>query len=143
MVTPDDLMRFGMIPELVGRLPVAVSVEPLDEAALRAILTAPRNALVRQYQRLFEMDQVDLVFTPDALDAAARLALQRETGARGLRSIIENVLLDVMYEIPSRPEIRKVVVNAAAIEGSGPPERYDAAGQAAPAARPDRLSDAA
>jgi len=142
MVTPDDLMRFGMIPELVGRLPVAVSVDPLDEAALRAILTEPRNALVRQYQRLFEMDQVELVFTPEALDAAAALAMQRETGARGLRSIIEGVLLDLMYEIPSRPDIRRVVVDQPAIEGQRHPEAFDAAGNPA-APRTDKLSDAA
>ena len=142
MVTPDDLMHFGMIPELVGRLPVAVSVDPLDQAALRAILTEPRNALVRQYQRLFEMDQVELAFTPEGLDAAARLALQRETGARGLRSIIESVLLDIMYEIPSRPDIRRVVVDQEAIEGLHPPAAFDASG--APAAeRPEKLSDAA
>jgi ATP-dependent Clp protease ATP-binding subunit ClpX len=143
MVTPDDLMRFGMIPELVGRLPVAVSVDPLDEKALRAILTEPRNSLVRQYARLFEMDQVELVFTPESLDAAAHLALERETGARGLRSIIERVLLDVMYEIPSRPEIRRVVVDAEAIEGSRPPARFDAAGRPADSPTPDSLSDAA
>jgi len=142
MVTPDDLMRFGMIPELVGRLPVAVSVDPLDQAALRAILTEPRNALVRQYQHLCEMDQVELVFTPEGLDAAARLALQRETGARGLRSIIENVLLDIMYEIPSRPDIRRVVVDEGAIEGVNPPAALDASGNPV-GARPERLSDAA
>ncbi|MCK5646470.1 MAG: ATP-dependent Clp protease ATP-binding subunit ClpX, partial [Anaerolineales bacterium] len=110
-VTPDDLMRFGMIPEIVGRLPVTASVNPLDIDDLRKILTEPKNALVRQYERLFEMDQVELVFTEDSLDAAAEMALERETGARGLRSIIEGALLDVMYEIPSRPEIRKVVVD--------------------------------
>src|SRR3990167_4183915 len=103
LINPDDLMHYGLIPELVGRLPVTVSVEPLDRAALRAILTEPRNALVRQYERLFEMDQVALQFTPAALDAAADLSMSRETGARGLRSIIESVLLDVRYEIPSRP----------------------------------------
>ncbi len=127
-LTPDDLMRYGMIPELVGRLPVVVTVDPLDHKALRAILTKPRNALVRQYSRLFEMDQVELVFEPEALDEAASLALRRETGARGLRSIIEGALLDVMYEIPSHPEIRRVVVDAAAIRGESPPRLYDADG---------------
>jgi len=127
-ITPDDLMKYGMIPELVGRLPVAVSVQPLDLAALRAILTEPRNALVRQYQRLFEMDQVDLQFAPEALDAAAKLALERETGARGLRSIIEGALLDVMYEIPSRPAVRKVLVEADAILGGAQPKLLDAQG---------------
>jgi ATP-dependent Clp protease ATP-binding subunit ClpX len=118
-----------MIPELVGRLPVCVSVQPLDRAALRAILTEPRNALVRQYQRLFEMDQVALEFAPAALDAAADLAMARETGARGLRAIIESVLLDVMYDIPSRPEVRHVVVDDATIRGEAPPRLFDSAGR--------------
>jgi ATP-dependent Clp protease ATP-binding subunit ClpX len=91
LTNPDDRMHYGLIPELVGRLPVSVSVEPLDRAALRSILTEPRNALVRQYQRLFDMDQVALEFTPDALDAAADLAMARETGARGLRAIRERL----------------------------------------------------
>lgn len=129
LVTPDDLMHFGMIPEIVGRLPVITSVDPLDEASLRAILTVPRNALVRQYQRLFEMDQVELVFTEESLDKAARMALERETGARGLRAIIEGALLDVMYDIPSRPDIRKVVVDENAIDRSGRPVLYNDSGQ--------------
>jgi ATP-dependent Clp protease ATP-binding subunit ClpX len=129
LTNPDDLMHFGLIPELVGRLPVSVSVEPLDQAALRAILTEPRNALVRQYQHLFSIDQVELEFASEALDAAAELAMARETGARGLRSIIEGVLLDVMYEIPSRPEVRHVVVSAATIRGEAPPQLLDASGQ--------------
>ena len=111
LVEPEDLMKYGMIPELVGRLPVIASVDPLDVDALRAILTEPRNALVRQYRKLFEMDNVELVFTDEALQAAAEQAIHRETGARGLRSIIETALLDVMYEIPSRPEVRKVIVD--------------------------------
>jgi ATP-dependent Clp protease ATP-binding subunit ClpX len=129
LVTPDDLMHFGMIPEIVGRLPVITSVDPLDEAALRAILTEPRNALVRQYQRLFEMDQVELIFTEAALDTAAHMALQRETGARGLRAIIEGALLDVMYDIPSRPDIRKVIVDEESIDRSGRPMLYNESGQ--------------
>jgi ATP-dependent Clp protease ATP-binding subunit ClpX len=129
LVTPDDLMRFGMIPELVGRLPVAVSVEPLDHSALRRILTEPRNALVRQYQRLFEMDSVTLVFSEEALDAAASLALERETGARGLRAIIEGALLDVMYEIPSHPEIQEVSVTAEVITQGERPILKDGDGQ--------------
>lgn len=111
LVEPEDLMKYGMIPELVGRLPVIASVDPLDVDALRAILTEPRNALVRQYRKLFEMDNVELVFTDEALQTAAEQAIDRETGARGLRSIIETALLDVMYEIPSRPEVRKVIVD--------------------------------
>jgi ATP-dependent Clp protease ATP-binding subunit ClpX len=132
LVTPDDLMRFGMIPELVGRLPVSISVDPLDVDALRAILTRPRNALVRQYQRLLEIDDVDLKFTPESLDRAAELALERETGARGLRAIIEGALLDVMYEIPSRPEIRQVTVDGEAISGETRPTLLDAHGQELP-----------
>jgi ATP-dependent Clp protease ATP-binding subunit ClpX len=140
-VTPDDLMRFGMIPEIVGRLPVTASVNPLDIKDLRKILTDPKNALVRQYERLFEMDQVELIFTPDSLDAAAELALERETGARGLRSIIEGALLDVMYEIPSRPEIRKVVVDREVVEDYVRPQILDS--KDTPIKYDDELPDAA
>lgn len=110
-VTPDDLLAYGMIPEFVGRMPVTVSVDPLDEDALVEVLTRPKNAIVKQYQRLFAMDKVELTFTEGALRAAAREALKHKTGARGLRTIIEEALLDVMYEIPSRRDVRKVVVN--------------------------------
>jgi len=140
-VTPDDLMRFGMIPEIVGRLPVTASVNPLDIDDLRKILTKPKNALVRQYERLFEMDQVELVFTEDSLDAAAELALERETGARGLRSIIEGALLDVMYEIPSRPEIRKVVVDREVVVDYVRPQILDS--KDTPIKYDDELPDAA
>jgi ATP-dependent Clp protease ATP-binding subunit ClpX len=143
MVTPDDLMRFGMIPEMVGRLPVVVSVHPLDAASLRAILTEPRNALVRQYQKLFEFDDVELQFTPEALDAAARLAMEHETGARGLRAIIEGVLMDVMFMIPSKPLIRKVVLDEAAILRETKPSLLDAAGDPVSAEDESALSDAA
>ncbi len=142
-LTPDDLMRYGMIPELVGRLPVAASVEPLDVRALRAILTKPRNALVRQYKRLFEMDQVELVFSPEALDLTAEKALERETGARGLRSIIEGALLDVMYEIPSHPEIRRVIVEADSISGLASPTLLDADGRPLSFGDKEQLPDAA
>lgn len=125
-LTPDDLMHFGMIPEIVGRLPVAAIVDPLDFQSLREILTAPKNALVRQYKLLFELDQVELVFTDEALDATADMALNHETGARGLRSIIEGTLLDVMFEIPSRPEIRKVIVHKEAIGNDIRPTLLDA-----------------
>ena len=111
-VTSDDLMKYGLIPEFVGRLPVAVSVDPLDKQALVRILTEPRNALVKQYQRLFGLDNVELVFTPEALQTIADEATKLRTGARGLRTILESVLLDVMYEIPSRPEVTKCIVNA-------------------------------
>jgi ATP-dependent Clp protease ATP-binding subunit ClpX len=143
LITPDDLMRYGMIPEIVGRLPVTVSVDPLDVEALRSILTEPRNALARQYERLFEMDRVELVFTPDALDAAAEMALKRETGARGLRSIIEGSLLDVMYIIPSRPDIRKVVVDGDAIAGSAAPKLQDDQGEDLSIDQSQNLPDAA
>jgi ATP-dependent Clp protease ATP-binding subunit ClpX len=114
-ITPDDLMAFGLIPELVGRLPVVTSVEALDLKAMVAILTEPKNALVRQFKRLFEIDNVELVLTEDALEAAAEQAMGRKTGARGLRTILEETLLDVMYEIPSRKDIVKCVVNGETI----------------------------
>lgn len=113
--TPDDLMEYGLIPEFVGRMPVVVSVEPLDQAAMAAILTQPKNALVKQFTRLFELDGVELVFTDDALEAAAEEALSRKTGARGLRTIIEETLMDVMYEVPSRKDVVKCVVNGETI----------------------------
>ncbi|RMG82732.1 MAG: ATP-dependent Clp protease ATP-binding subunit ClpX, partial [Chloroflexi bacterium] len=127
-VTPEDLIHHGMLPELVGRLPVLVNVDPLDREALVNILVQPRNALVRQYMHLFSLDNVELVFEESALEAAADLTIKRETGARGLRSIIESCLLDVMFEIPGREDIAKVVVDAAAITGEHHPRMYDADG---------------
>ncbi|HET7532570.1 MAG TPA: ATP-dependent Clp protease ATP-binding subunit ClpX [Nocardioidaceae bacterium] len=109
-VMPEDLMKFGLIPEFIGRLPVIATVEKLNRDALVAILTEPRNALVKQYQKLFELDGVELEFTADAVDAVADLAMMRGTGARGLRAIIEEVLLHVMYDVPSREDVAKVVV---------------------------------
>jgi ATP-dependent Clp protease ATP-binding subunit ClpX len=129
LMIPDDLMRFGMIPELVGRMPVAAVVDPLGVDDLRAILTEPRNALVRQYQRLFEIDDVELDFSPEALEAAANLAIKRETGARGLRAIIEDALLDIMYEIPSHPEIARVTLDAESITGKASPRIENREGQ--------------
>ena len=111
-VMPEDLLKFGLIPEFVGRLPVITSVHNLDREALIRILTEPRNALVRQYRRLFELDGVDLEFTDDALEAVADQAILRGTGARGLRAILEEVLLSVMYEVPSRKDVEKVVISA-------------------------------
>ncbi|MFP3853732.1 MAG: ATP-dependent Clp protease ATP-binding subunit ClpX [Anaerolineales bacterium] len=143
MMIPDDLMRYGMIPELVGRLPVSAVVDPLDEAALREILTKPRNALVRQYTRLFEMDEVQLEFEAEALEAAAHEALSRETGARGLRSIIEGTLLDVMYDIPSRPEIGTVVVTAGSVKRESPPILLDREGRQLDVDSDQPLPDAA
>jgi len=128
-ITTDDLIQFGLIPELVGRLPVIVSVDPLDRAALINILTQPKNALIKQYQRFLALDRVELVFTPDALEAAADQALQLRTGARGLRTIIEEVLLDVMYEIPSRSDVRVCKIDAAVIRGQRRPILLNRAGQ--------------
>jgi ATP-dependent Clp protease ATP-binding subunit ClpX len=121
LLSGGDLLQFGLIPEFVGRLPVVVKAEPLDKRSLVRILTEPKNALVKQYQRFLALDNVELVFTPEALDAAADLALRLRTGARGLRSIIEGVLLDVMYEIPSRADVRKCVVDASTILGQTKP----------------------
>ena len=120
-VEPDDLLRFGMIPELVGRLPVTVSLDPLDEEALVRILVEPRNSLTKQYQKLFELEQVGLRFDPDALRAVARRALTRNTGARGLRAILESVMTDLMFELPSRDDVTEVVITPEAVnEGSEP-----------------------
>jgi len=107
----DDLLKYGLIPEFVGRLPVTVALDPLSRDELKRILVEPRNAVVKQYQKFFALDKVDLVFTPEALDATARQAEERKTGARGLRTTIEEVLLDVMYEIPSIENVRKCVVD--------------------------------
>ena len=114
-VMPEDLLKFGMIPEFIGRLPVITSVHNLDREALIRILTEPRNALVRQYRRLFELDGVDLEFTDDALEAVADQAILRGTGARGLRAILEEVLLSVMYEVPSRKDVERVVITAESV----------------------------
>ena len=121
-VMPEDLLKFGMIPEFIGRLPVLTSVENLDKEALMQILTEPKNALVKQYQRLFDLDHVELEFDSQALDAIADLALDRGTGARGLRAIMESVLLSVMYDVPSRDDVAKVVVNKDCIENGAQPE---------------------
>jgi ATP-dependent Clp protease ATP-binding subunit ClpX len=107
---PEDLIKFGLIPEFIGRLPVVASVTSLDKDALVKILTEPRNALVKQYRKLFEMDGVELEFTDEAMEAVADQAILRGTGARGLRAIMEEVLLPVMYDIPSRTDVAKVVV---------------------------------
>ena len=121
-VMPEDLLKFGLIPEFVGRLPVITSVSSLDKSALIKILTEPKNALVRQYQKLFELDGVELDFEPDALVAIAELALKRGTGARGLRAIMEHVLLGVMYDIPGRSDVEKVIVNADCINSEAEPK---------------------
>jgi ATP-dependent Clp protease ATP-binding subunit ClpX len=120
-VMPEDLLKFGMIPEFIGRLPVITSVENLDKPALMQILTEPKNALVKQYQRLFDIDDVELEITPEALDAIAELALKRGTGARGLRAILESALLGVMYDVPSRADIAKVILTHECISDGGAP----------------------
>ena len=123
MVEPEDLMRFGLIPELVGRMPVTTVVDPLDRDILVRILTEPKNAIVKQFQQMFKLDGVDLIFTDDALGAAADLASARETGARGLRSIVEVALLDVMFEMPTHKNIiKQVIVDADAITRRGRPK---------------------
>jgi ATP-dependent Clp protease ATP-binding subunit ClpX len=128
-VTPEDLVAYGLIPEFIGRLPVIVSVDALDKTALLNILTLPKNALVKQFQRLFKLDDVELVFTNEALEMAAEAAYKQKTGARGLRTIIEDILLDVMYEIPSRKEVKKCVITRATILGESRPELYDEFGR--------------
>jgi ATP-dependent Clp protease ATP-binding subunit ClpX len=117
----DDLLKYGLIPEFVGRLPVVVSLEALDKGALMRILVEPRNAITKQYGKFLALDKVELVFTEDALEAAAERALRYKTGARGLRTLIEEILLDVMYEIPSRSDVRKCVISADTIlQGKSP-----------------------
>jgi ATP-dependent Clp protease ATP-binding subunit ClpX len=120
-VEPEDLVKYGLIPEFVGRLPVVATLNELDEDALISILTMPRNALTKQYKKLFEMEGSELEFADSALRAVARRAMQRKTGARGLRTILENVLLDTMYELPALKNVDKVVVDDAVINGEAPP----------------------
>lgn len=118
---PEDLPKFGLIPEFVGRLPVIATLTDLDEAALVTILTEPKNALVKQYQRLFEIEGVKLTFTADALTAIAKRAIKRKTGARGLRSIMEDILLDTMFELPGLEGVEEVVVNEEAVNSGAKP----------------------
>ncbi len=114
-------MRYGLIPEFVGRLPVVATLEELDDEALVRILTEPKNALTKQYIRLFEMEDAEIEFRPNALTAVAKKAMERKTGARGLRTILENVLLDTMYDLPSIEGVTKVVVDEAVIKGDAKP----------------------
>ena len=132
-VEPEDLLKFGLIPEFVGRLPVLATLHDLDEDALVEILSTPKNALVKQYQRLFEMEDVALKFTDDALGAVSRKAIARKTGARGLRSIMEDILLETMFELPGLDGVREVVINAEVADGNAQPlyiyaDRRDEAG---------------
>ncbi|RBW71567.1 ATP-dependent protease ATP-binding subunit ClpX [Bacillus taeanensis] len=120
-VLPEDLLRYGLIPEFIGRLPVLASLEQLDEEALVEILTKPKNALVKQYQKLLDLDGVELEFTEDALKEISKLAIERKTGARGLRSIIEGIMLDVMFELPSREDISKcIITKETVVDNMGP-----------------------
>ena len=125
MVEPQDLLKFGIIPEFIGRLPIIVNLETLDEEALKMILTQPKNALVKQYKKLFELDGIALEITEDALDAVAKRAIERKTGARGLRAIMEETISDIMYEIPSKEGVRAVTVTAETVETRG--EKYNIA----------------
>ena len=118
---PEDLLKYGLIPEFVGRLPVVVSLAALAQEDLVKVLTEPKNAVTRQFTKFLSLDKVELVFTPDALDATAKLAIDRKTGARALRTIVEEALLDVMYDIPERTDVTKVVITAETIEHGQPP----------------------
>jgi ATP-dependent Clp protease ATP-binding subunit ClpX len=120
-VEPEDLLRFGLIPELVGRLPVTVTLQSLEEEALIRILQEPKNALVKQYQKMFELEGIGLTFDPEALRAIARRALDRGTGARGLRAVLEDLMRDIMFEIPSRDDVREVVVTPESVTDGIPP----------------------
>ena len=120
-VHPEDLIKFGLIPEFVGRLPVVATLEELNEEALVRILTEPKNALVKQYQRLFEMENVDLTFHENALTAIAKRAIERKTGARGLRSIMEGILLDTMFELPGLDGVEEVVISREVVDGQAKP----------------------
>ena len=120
-VEPEDLLKFGLIPEFVGRLPVIATLGDLDEDALVQILTQPKNALIKQYQRLFDMEGVELTFAEDSLLAIAKKAIARKTGARGLRSIMENILLDTMFELPGMDGVEEVVINGEVVEGNAAP----------------------
>ena len=120
-VEPEDLLKFGLIPEFVGRLPVVATLEDLDELSLKRILTEPKNALVKQYQRLFEMESVDLSLAEEALGAIAKKAIERKTGARGLRSIMEGILLDTMFDLPSLEGVEEVVISREAVDGTARP----------------------
>ncbi|MDR2876911.1 MAG: ATP-dependent Clp protease ATP-binding subunit ClpX, partial [Chromatiales bacterium] len=131
-VEPEDLIKFGLIPEFVGRLPVMAILDELDVASLVRILTEPKNAITKQFARLFEMENCELEFRPDALTAIARKAMERKTGARGLRSILEHTLLDTMYDLPSLENVSKVVIDESVINGeSAPILIYESSDQAA------------
>ena len=120
-VMPEDLLKYGLIPEFIGRLPIVVALDALDKQALVRILTEPRNALVKQYQKFFEMDGVELVFEEDAIEAVASKAMERKTGARGLRTVIEDIMLEIMYEIPSQEDVVRCIITKEVVENGAPP----------------------
>ena len=125
MLEPEDLLKFGMIPELVGRLPVVATLHPLDENALIRILTEPRNALVKQYRKMFKIDGVDLEFTDEALHCAAQMGIKKESGARGLRSILENAMMPYLYAVPGMQELDKLTITKDIIERQGDLKQID------------------
>lgn len=127
-IRPEDLQAYGLIPEFIGRLPIVANLETLDVTALKNILTQPKNALVKQYTKMLELDDVDLEFTEEALSAISEKAIERKTGARGLRSIIEESLIDIMFDVPSNENVTKVVITAQTINEETEPELYDAEG---------------
>lgn len=120
-VQTEDLLKFGIIPEFIGRIPVVATLELLDEDALVSILKEPKNSLVKQFQKLFELDGVELEFEDAALRAIAKKAIERNTGARGLRSIVENIMMDIMYEIPSRDDIKKIILTEESVKQDSDP----------------------
>ncbi len=140
-VTHDDLLQYGLIPEFVGRLPLVVSLESLQKEDLVRILTEPKNALVRQFERFFGLDGVELVITPEALESCAEEAIRHRTGARGLRTVLEDTLLDVMYEIPSRGDVKKCVISADTVLGRARPVMLTGSGQAVTADSEEELQD--
>ncbi|MBI2940234.1 MAG: ATP-dependent Clp protease ATP-binding subunit ClpX [Chloroflexi bacterium] len=142
-VIADDLLKYGLIPEFIGRLPVIVNVDPLGKEALMRILTEPKNAIVKQYQKFLALDHVELVFAEEALHAAADQALKLKTGARGLRTVIEDILLDVMYEIPSRGDVRRCVINAETILQKAPPLLVTQSGRATDGGAIERREESA
>ena len=138
---PEDLLKFGLIPEFVGRLPVMVALDPLDEQALVRILSEPKNALVKQYQKLMELDGIELDFAPEALSAIAQQALERKSGARGLRAIIESVMMDTMFELPSREDVAKCVITEKSVKGEAKPVLIEGIPSALPRGEREQRQD--
>ena len=121
-VEPEDLIQYGLIPELIGRLPVVSALHPLTDGALREIMSRPKNALIRQYQKLFEMDGMSLRFEDDAIDKIVEMTQAKDMGARGLRSVLETSMYEIMYELPSRDDVKECIITADFIAAKGPPE---------------------